>query len=170
MAALRDIGPQASLERVAEIAGCSKASLARVFSSKEELFLMALGELDRLSMEALRAEAQRAGDGRAGALAAASLASNMAMDANFRGCPLTSAGAHLSSHPWAEPIVRAHKEAAVAFYFQLLLAEMGPEESLTRAHAICIVADGVHIIASAGLGPRCREAALFALRALIERP
>lgn len=168
MAALRERGPGSSLDRVAELAGCPKASLARVFGSKEALFSLALRELGLRGLEALRAEAVRAGQGRQGALAAASLAPGMAMDSAFRGCPLNVAGAHLSSHPWAEPIVRAHKEAAVAFYRQLLLADMGGDEALTRARAICILSDGVHMAASAGMGHLCREAAVLALRALIE--
>jgi AcrR family transcriptional regulator len=169
MRALEDWGPHASLDRVAEIAQCPKASLARVFSSKDELFALALREFDRQAIDALRAEAARAGNGLQGAMAAAAFSARMAMKPEYRGCPLNAAGAHLASYPWAVPVVRAHRLAALDFYAELLLDDFGARESRVRAQAICLISDGVRITASAGTGLDCIEAAMAAFRSLMER-
>lgn len=168
MSALSDFGPHASLESVAALAGCPKASLARVFSSKEALFLLAFAELDRIAMEALRLASARQGGGRAGALAAARASAAMASRPAFKGCPLNAASASLALCPWAATAVAKHKTNVVAFYAQELAADLEPARALLCAQAIAVILDGAHINASGGFGAGCADAAAEAIRAVIE--
>lgn len=168
MSALCDFGPHASLERVAELAGCPKASLARVFESKEALFLQALLELDRLSMLDLRSTCEKAGGGRAGALAAAEASAAMARHPGFKGCPINAAAANLALCPWASAAVAQHKNNVILFYAGALEIEIGSERAFLCAQAIALIIDGAHINASGGFGPGCAQAASRAIRAVIQ--
>lgn len=167
MRALAEFGPHASLDRVAEIAGCPKASLARVFETKEALFIAALEELDRASIASMRELAREAGWGRRGALAAAEASAISASKPGSRGCPINSAGAQIALLPWAQAPVGRHKDNVIALYAEMLSTEICEGKAWVRARAIALIADGAHINAASGHCP-CPEAALLALRSIID--
>lgn len=164
--ALAEHGPRASLDKVAALAGCPKASLARVFDTKEALLDAALRALAEQALELLARSCELAGGGRAGAYAAAAAAARAANRPGFPGCPLGAAASSLAELPWAAPAVRDHKARVVAFYAAALLPEMG-DEALPMARAVALVCDGAALNAGAGLGPDFEAAALMALAALL---
>lgn len=169
MRALAEYGPQATLEKVADLAGCPKASLARVFENKETLLLAALRELDSQSLAAMRAASALAGSGRRGALAAASIGAESAYEAGSRGCPITAAGAHLGLCPWAEPAVIEHKRHVIEFFIVELETEIPSNRAAHCAQAIALLSDGIHINAAAGFRPGSLAESIETLRWIIER-
>lgn len=168
MQALLEHGPSASLDSVASIAGCPKASLSRVFESKEALLLAALSALDALTIQQLREAATNAGGGRAGALAAASLFASMGPESH--ACPFNAVSANLTEFTWAREAARKHRAGVVLFYAQTLEPDMGPEEAARRAIAIVLVSDGISLQAATGFDEGCAGVALSALRSVIELP
>jgi AcrR family transcriptional regulator len=169
MRALAEYGPQATLETVADLAGCPKASLSRVFATKEALLLAALREFDAIILASMRAASALAGRGRRGALAAASFRAQSAYDQGSRGCPITSAGAHLGLCPWAEPAVIEHKLHVINFFVIELETEIPRELAFHCAHAIALLSDGIHINAAAGHRPASLDESIATLRWIIER-
>ena len=164
--ALYDIGPQVSLDKISEMAGCPKASLVRVFESKEVLLTEAFSEINRSTILAMRHLAQQAGGGRLGMLALISHYSTQAKDPSFRGCPLNSA-ADPSMFPWATELVGQHKNQMINLYVEILTPDFGDQKSLEYARAIALLADGLLFYAAAGIGSLGADAAIMTLRALL---
>lgn len=164
--ALAEHGPWTSLDKVAAFAGCPKASLARVFVSKEALLEAGLRVLALEAFARMKLSCQRAGGGRAGAFAAASACATRTNALNSHICPLNAASSSLADLPWAALAVREHKALVVAFYAQTLFAEMG-EAALPTARAILLVCDGATLNAGAGFDPDFEQAALRALQTLL---
>lgn len=169
MRALSEYGPQATLDKVADLAGCPKASLARVFENKEALLLAALRELDARSLSAMREASTLAGSGRQGALAAATLGAQSAYETGSRGCPITAAGAHLGLCPWAEPAVIEHKRHVIDFFILELETEIPRDRATHCAQAIALLSDGIHINAAAGFLPGSLSDSIETLRWIIDR-
>jgi AcrR family transcriptional regulator len=168
IAALEAHGPKATLESVAELARCPKASLARVFGSKESLFEEAFEALGRSALTALRDQCLLGGGGRSGVWASCEAAASRAREPSFRGCPLAAAGASLGLCQWAFSVVERHRCAVIAFYALELEPELGRERALMGAQTLALSMDGLHLACAGGFGPRSADAALRALRASLD--
>lgn len=169
MQALANVGPHASLDCIAALARCPKASLARIFSTKEALLLLAFQEIDRLTLLALRQAAQSAGGGRAGALGAARAQISPAAEPGFKGCPMTAACAQIALCSWASGAIIEHKRRELSFYTEILEPDIGSARAAQCAQAIIFMVNGIHINALSGFAQADHGSGLEALRAMIER-
>lgn len=150
------------IDRVIEHAGVAKASLYRLFGSKEDLVAAYLAARHERNLAELRAAAERWEDPREGILAVFDTQAKWLRRRTYRGCAFARASAEPSAGPQVQAATDAYRAALQALFTELTVRAGVPDpEGLavqlhTLYHGADIVVTSSH---RARLIPAVRAAA-----------
>lgn len=153
---IRSVG----VDRAAAEANVTKATLYRLFRSKENLVVAYLTERHKEAMSVLRESARRHESARDQVLAAFDSLKKKARQPQFRGCAFVMAVNEFPDSAAIGSIAREHKQAVRA-HFAALLRPAGAPPQLSRYLAMLYdgALTGVSIARSAGPVDTARECA-----------
>ncbi|MFF6999965.1 TetR/AcrR family transcriptional regulator [Streptomyces sp. NPDC008313] len=155
------------IDRVIEHAGVAKASLYRLFGSKEELIAAYLGARHERTLAELRATAESFPDPRDGMLAVFDVQARRLRRRGYRGCAFARASAERSAGGQVQRATRAYRTAIHGLFEDLALQAGVRDPGLLAAQLHTLYHGADVVVGSGTMRTRLIDATRAAAQTLI---